>query len=320
MNRQQDLQVKLRERLRRLLTSDAASIEAGARLVRDFIEGDPLSSALLAEAAEREPDLDISAWVASIKAGDRHAPRTYKTEEGHATLAWALLRAIANDEVNAGAYWHVSGHKDLNDAVRATVETYVTPLFDFLDERVGDQSSVLYSFERYVRMIEWFDRDRLYAEFEADTAQGEDVYDRHLRRFLFREGIDMPFSQAESASGLSDAVSNLNSDDPLICEIKLFDGKGRGKAHIASGVHQVQQYAVDFSKTVAYLVIVNISGQPLNLPTDGDEKVWPPYVDLGGIRVYLLPVRALRVASASKLGKAKATRITRDDLMNPDVE
>ena len=117
---------------------------------------------------------------------------------------------------------------------------------------------------RYVRVIEWFDRDELAAKYELDTGHGEEIYNKHLRRFLFSEGFDMPYTEAASPSGDSDVLSNLESDDPLVCELKLFDNDSRGTRHVASGVHQALQYAQDHGKNTAYLVIVNLSGRPLN--------------------------------------------------------
>jgi hypothetical protein len=57
-----------------------------------------------------------------------------------------------------------------------------------------------------------------------DTREAERVYDADLRRFLFSEGISMPFSQPGSASGLSDAVADLHTEDPLVCEVKIRVG------------------------------------------------------------------------------------------------
>ncbi|MEY9214804.1 hypothetical protein [Thermobifida halotolerans] len=58
----------------------------------------------------------------------------------------------------------------------------------------------------------------------------------------------------------------------------------------------------------------------LELPTDGEYKTWPPYIDLAGVRVYLATVWAKWVVSASRLGTARPVTINRDDLVNPDVE
>jgi hypothetical protein len=137
-----------------------------------------------------------------------------------------------------------------------------------------------------------------------------------LRRFLFTEGINMPFSQTRSASGLSDVLSELDTDDPLVCELKVFDGDARGKRHLASGINQAVQYAQDYGKTAAYLVIINLSGRALELPSDGASDAWPPHVEMAGVRVHLIAVRALPTATASKQGRAAPVVITRGDLID----
>lgn len=42
------------------------------------------------------------------------------------------------------------------------------------------------------------------------------------------------------------------------------------------------------TQNAAYLVIINLSGRALELPTDGDEKAWPWYIDLEGDPTYTL--------------------------------
>ena len=202
---------------------------------------------------------------------------------------------------------------------REFAERILRPLFDYLVERVGAESSILYVLERYVRRVEWFDRDDLYARAMQDTRKAEEVYDIDLRRFLFGEGINMPFSQARSASGLSDVLTGLDTDDPLVCEVKIYDADNRGKRHLASGVNQALQYASDYGKQVAYLVIINLSGRPLTLPSEDDPKTWPPRITVAGIRVYLIAVRALPTASASKQGKPAPVTVSYDDLVDPDA-
>ncbi len=44
------------------------------------------------------------------------------------------------------------------------------------------------------------------------------------------------FSQPRSASGESDVVANLDDEDRLVCETKLYDGDRYGKAYVAKGV------------------------------------------------------------------------------------
>jgi hypothetical protein len=283
MRVQQDLQVALRVRYRRCLTQDFRNLAHETRMVRNWMRNQPALAAIIEQAERTEPDVDVSGWIETFRGSGLSWPST--TEEGR--------------------------------AARALVERVYAPLFDFLNERVAQDSSVLYMLDRFVRLVEWFDRNTLHEEYTKNTRQGEAVYDRALRRFLFQEGVNMPFSQTKSASGLSDVLSDLETEDPLICEVKLFVDE---KRPLAGGVHQAVLYAQDYGKSNAYLVVINLSGRPLELPTDGDEKAVPKYIDVGGVRVYLLPIRALPPAtSASKAGKPNPVTISRDDLTNPDA-
>ncbi|MDX6421003.1 MAG: hypothetical protein QOG28_5623 [Trebonia sp.] len=202
---------------------------------------------------------------------------------------------------------------------RQFTEHIVSPLFDFLLEQVAVAGSLLYILGRHVRRVEWFDRDDLYARAMQDTRKTEEVYDTDLRRFLFSEGISMPFSQARSASGLSDVLADLDTEDPLVCEMKIFDAASRGKRHLASGANQVLQYATDYGKQAGYLVITNLSGRPLDLPSEETSKTWPPRITVAGVRVYLIAVRALPTLPASKQGKPAPVTITYDDLIDLDA-
>jgi hypothetical protein len=210
----------------------------------------------------------------------------------------------------------LSSGGNIHDRTRQFVERIIGPLIEFLEQQVGAESSVLYALERYVRRVEWFDRDELHGRYCQDSRKGEEVYDKDLRRFLFTEGINMPFSQARSASGLSDVISELDTDDPLVCELKVFDGDDRGKRHLASGLNQATQYAQDYGKTAAYLVIINLSGRALELPSDGAADAWPPQVEIAGVRVHLIAVRALLTATASKQGRVAPVVVTRADLID----
>jgi hypothetical protein len=71
-----------------------------------------------------------------------------------------------------------------------------------------------YVLERYVRRVEWFDRKELHERAMQDPRKAEEVYDTDLRRFLFGEGINMPFSRAKSASGRP--LSLPSDEDPKL--------------------------------------------------------------------------------------------------------
>jgi hypothetical protein len=328
---QQDLQVSLRDRLRRMLVAGGEDAGHEVRLVTGWIEQQPALRAILAEAERAEPGLDHDGLGPALMQGAGGLGRSFRwpsqTETGRADLIWHLMRRIAADDRDGTEgtrivinYGHsVCSTTNMNDMWREFAERILRPLFDFLDERVSAESSVLYTLERYVRRVEWFERDDLYQRFLADRQNGEAVYNLDLRKFLFGEGINMPFSEAKSASGLSDVLTNLDTDEPFIGEVKLFDADNHGKRELATGVNQATQYAQDWAKTAGYLIVINLSGRQLELPTEGPKGTWPPYLEVGGVRVYLITVRALPVPTASQQGKPRPFSVTRDDLINPDV-
>ena len=134
-----------------------------------------------------------------------------------------------------------SSARATDDVWRDLSERILRPLFDYLGERaLGPESSVLYVLERYVRRVEWFDREELYACAMQDTRKTEQVYDAATcGASCSARASNVPFSQARSASGLSDVLADLDTEDPLVCEMKIFDAESRGKRNLASGASQV---------------------------------------------------------------------------------
>uniref|UniRef100_A0AAU2UVP3 Restriction endonuclease n=1 Tax=Streptomyces sp. NBC_00003 TaxID=2903608 RepID=A0AAU2UVP3_9ACTN len=323
MKYQQRLQVAVRERLRKLMTAPYSSAGHEVHLAVTWINSQPALKGLLEEAAQAEPDLDSERFRAGLTNGQLSWPS--RTEEGQASLIWKLMQEIAKDEVdNPDIGWQTASgysmHKNIQDNWREFAEDILQPLFGYLSERVGAESSILHTLERYRTRIEWFDREELYARFEADHANGEEVYNLDLQRFLFLEGDHVTHAKPRSASGEADLVGELDGRDPLVCDGKIFDGSGRGKGYLVKGLHQIIKYAHDYGQHTAYLVIYNISDRLLELPTDGTPGAWPPYTELAGVRVYFIHVRVLPpTTTASKAGKATRVTLTHDDLTSPDT-
>lgn len=326
MRYQQDLQVVLRDRLARLLTSDAHDAPSRIRYTVDWLRKQPALQAILTAAGRAEDGLreGFEKWKESVAAG---VPVAAKTEAGGAWLVWRFLEEIADADRGGvhdplGDYLHGYYGREETDAVRTLVQRVVVPLFDYLSEQVTRSSTMLYHLERYVRRLEWFEQDALYARYQEMSAQkgqkAEDVYDTDFRRFLFGEGVNMPYSQAKSPSGLSDAIAEVDDEDRFIGEIKLFDGKNRGKRELGKGLNQAIEYAHDWGTPSAYLMIVNLSGRVLELPSDGLKEAWPPYLDVGNVRVYMIVARGLPQESASKQGKPQPVVVKREDLLHPD--
>jgi hypothetical protein len=329
MRYQQDLQAAIRKRYKRLKATGSHDIHTEFRLVTSWISRQPTLCAILAEAEQAEPWLDFEQWAKRIQENYAEPIWPCRTEAGRASLAWQLMQRVAATRPSGRTDHYGVPVNPVQEYARGLsygsgnpqpfVRRIVGPLVDYLIEQVGGETAVLYALERYARRVEWFDREELHARYQQDTRNGEKIYDKDLRRFLFAEGISMPFSQPQSASGLSDVLADLDTDDPLVCELKIFDGDSRGKQHLAAGVNQVVHYATDYGKAAAYLVIINLSGRQLELPSDGPAEIWPPNVELARVRVYLIAVRALPGTTASKQGRAIPVTITRADLIDTDT-
>jgi hypothetical protein len=319
MKYRQALQVRLQERYRRLYKAAWMSYHNEAAYLIEFIRSTPALQSLVEDLERSLPELDPEKWASDhFSWQEMELP---PIEKGRAKLAWHKLQQWSVQPQAAAMFGHQFDHDaDLPQGARIATEQIVEPLIEYLQEHLGEAADVLYLLERYVRRIEWFEKERLWAAYEADTRRGEAIYDEDLRKFLFEQGIDQPFSQPRSVSGEADIVAELPTDDPLVCEVKLFDGASYSKAYVAKGFRQAVQYAHDYVKTTAYLVVFNVSNKGLEFPTDADSKEWPPRVECEGVTVFLVRVRARPQPSASKQPKAPMVTIAREDLVNVEVD
>jgi hypothetical protein len=122
---------------------------------------------------------------------------------------------------------------------------------------------MLYLLWRYKLWAEWFEAERLRRVYGSS---GEEGLDLDLRRFLFESGIDYPFSQPRSPGGRADVVASLETDDPLVLEIKVWDSeKGYRENRVRDGLRQVVDYTDRYGKDVGYVVVFNLDPVPLQL-------------------------------------------------------
>jgi hypothetical protein len=230
-------------------------------------------------------------------------------------VAWRIVVRLADGELDGGFARQFSHERNLNDCVRDVTGALVEPLIEYVQRLLARQSDVLYLLERYARRVAWFEQKRLYDAYQADTQRGESIYDADLRGFLFAQGVDYPYSQPAGPSGKADIVAGLEGDDPLACELKLFDGGSYGASYLAKGLGQAIRYAQDYGKTEAQLVIVNLTDQSIELPNDGAVTDWPPRLQLANVTVFLIVVQGKPRPAASAGGRPKPVRLTRDQLI-----
>lgn len=320
MKSQRDLKISLQERYKRVYAAPSGTFENEVRYFWDYLQARPLLRALIDEVERFAPAFDAAAWFQAQtnddydRRGDLGWPDT--ESERAKVLVW-LTRQFVEKKLHPEAFGHYVSFESNSDAVlKAVTDRVFRPLVEHLQDRLSEELDSIYVLDRYKKRLEWFEQDRLFQAFKADTAHGEEIYDKDLRRALFEEGIDNPFSKPRSASGEADVVAGLETDDPFVCELKLYDAASYNVAYVAKGLKQALRYARDYNKHAAFLVTINLSDEVLQLPTDDPGKPWPPRLHVGEHVVYLVVVQGKPLPTASARGKAKVRVVSRDEMVS----
>jgi hypothetical protein len=196
------------------------------------------------------------------------------------------------------------------------IEEYISPIIYVLHDRLDKSSSVIYLLEKYKRRTEWFTNKNLLEQYNSASANYEQILEDDLRLFLFDQGIDYPFSTPSSASGRADIIGEIDTEDPLVVEIKIFDKrKNYGKTRIKDGFSQIVKYANDYNKDVGYLVIYNMNEVELNFNFNENNNVFPPSIYFNNKIFYFIVINcSIQLKPASKIGYLQEVMITESDL------
>jgi len=284
----------------------------------DFLEKHPILHGLLGELRTNMPDFDE--WYKKMTAQRRIV--WPPTEEERVRLCLAFLEHVINsgDEntpfniaLNTGGYTA----RSVKDAASFFLEQFFMPFYEYLDQHIEEYSSVLYIIEKFKLRAQWFERKPLYDLYNGDTSRGEAILDRFLRKFLFDNGIEYPFSTPASASGRADIVASLHTPDPVIVEVKVFDGGSRGRGYLRQGFRQVHDYMTDYNKNVGYLVIFNVCDKDLQFKLTNPDK--PARVHLNNKTIFLIVVDIYHdLYPASERPQLELCEIKEDELVVVD--
>jgi len=309
-----DLQNSLTRRHGLIVAARSQSLGREVKYAADWINRQPVLTAILAEARHVEEPPAQELWLSECEnASGIVWPAN--TEEGRSLLSWNLLNTLRPEEAVdlAVRIYNRTGSRNIDEMVRRLANEAFTPLFVWFTEQLQRRSSVVYTLRRYLYLTERFNRVALDAEYSTRTSTGEEVYNDDLQKFLFQDAGYVTAAKVRSASGEPHLIGELEGDDPIVLEGKLFDT--RGVSYVAKGVRQVYEYALDYRKSVAYLVVFNRTDLTLAVDGDGPADSWPPYLELAGIRVYIVIVRALPPrTTASKMGTMKVVTLGRSDV------
>jgi len=284
-----DLRYRLQQRRDAILKSDYQSVQANIHYLFSFINGNPLLKCISDELASHENAIPTpESWLNDTGARNRGSIPTFDSDVLFACFCQLMLNSLlqANDK-GLGIINEVSLKRHLADQVDDFNEKYLMPFHQYIDERIDDFNSTLYLLQKYKYACEWFERYRLYNQYKGNESRGEANLDKDLRRFLFLQGIEYPFSSPLSASGRADVIAELDTEHPLVLEIKIFDlDKNYDKSYIRKGFRQAYYYANDYNEPVGYLFIFKTCERDLvfNLK----ENVIPRKVIFGDKTIFIV--------------------------------
>ena len=219
------------------------------------------------------------------------------------------------DKGESPTYYDLFGGSP-SDNNKSFFDRIITPIIDYLHESLDDINSLLYILEKYKLRTEWFIKDILKEKYKnAKNKQYEQIFEDDIRLYLFDQGIDYPFSTPKSASGRADVVSLVDTEDPLVMEIKVIDAeKGYGKERIISGFAQIIKYANDYHKNVGYLVVFNLDNAEIEIENKEPDNKFPNRVIFNGKTYYIIVVNLNYDVSASNQKSLKKITVPLIDL------
>jgi len=199
------------------------------------------------------------------------------------------------------AYPHIFKGQKENEINHSFLDRMITPIVDYLHDCLDEVNTLLYLLEKYKLRTEWFLKDTLIEKYNnTSNTQYEQIFEDDIRLYLFNQGIDYPFSTPKSSSGRADIVSLINTEDPLVMEIKIFDTKkGYSKNRIISGFTQIVKYANDYHKNVGYLLVFNLDNVEIEIENKEPDTMFPNRVIFNGKTYYIIVINLNYEVSAS---------------------
>jgi hypothetical protein len=285
--------------VREVETGSALHFYDRLRALKEFCEETPT----IAQVVHQLPDIpydfemdwrEISAmWPSGI--------------QGYGVRWSAICQVVEGGTQMVSTAWLQIGDRE-SIGLQKWATIFVVPLAQYILDQLEVASSILYLLLRYKRWAEWFEAARLRQVYDNE---GEDGLDRDVRRFLFENGIDYPFSQPRSPGGQVDIVAGLETNDPLVLEVKVWDSnKSYGINRVRDGLRQVMNYVSQYGKDRGYLLVFNVDVEPLHFTTEQPTTEWPPRLMLGGRTYFFVDIHiATQTEPVSVREKGKMVRV-----------
>ncbi|MFB0843225.1 hypothetical protein [Paenibacillus oleatilyticus] len=259
------LKTQLENRIKSVLASTYGNFHNDIKIFLDFVESNAVLRALLEEL--KTVEFNYNQWINdydNYSSGYSPTPDHYLKK---ALLGYFIMSDFANLKLDcmSDPFLQIADPRvDYNKRCHLIAEIYFMPLYEYFNENIQHVSSVLYLLDKYKHRTEWFHKEKLYKMYIDDTRRGEDNLTLDLQEYLHNQGIDYPFSSPRSPSGRADLIGQLETPDPMVLEVKIFNLENNyNKTYIRKGLTQAYRYALDYQKPVGYLVVYNLDERDL---------------------------------------------------------
>lgn len=310
-----DLRTNLQEWKNRLY--QAPDSQFGSQFLYFFknLESEPILYGLLEEASRK---FNIDERFAKDWLEEYSYEFLFQNEEKQAAVFYHVSKYIIQEwGANRVANMSFLAGRNFGEKKANYLETFINPVVEYLYDRIDKSNSILYLLEKYKNRIEWFKREELYNRYKAAEKGYEQILEDDLRLFLYDQGVDYPFSTPKSFSGRADIVGLIDTEEPLIAEVKIYDSeKGYRKDRVVSGLSQIIKYANDYGKESGYLVIYNLDNAEIVLKLKVGQKKFPPRIVINNKVYYFIIINLYHGFTASKIGKTNIVEIHESELLN----
>jgi len=305
-----NLRVKIQEWRNRLYKSTYHQFNNNYRFFFKNIESSTFLSSILKDAVGNSAN--VSEQISNAKKkletiyGLRASEIVFKNECNQAAFFYLLNQYWLDSNDNAIELVNnfANGGREYDDQQEKFITEYIRPITDYLEDVLDDSSSILYLLEKYKIRTENFLKKSLLLKYQQLEKSYEQLLEDDLRLYLFDNGVDNPFSTPKSASGRADIVGMLDTNDPLVLEIKIVDSdKKYGKQRIIDGFNQVIKYTNDYNKNVGYLVTFVLDNIEFQIANGITDTKWPQRIEVSGKMIYLIFINLFDESTASKSKK-----------------
>lgn len=305
---------KSADRFRRVIRSDHKNVDTNLIILLEYLNKNPITSSILNElkatkAYDEGWDPKFGRGIgASIK--DLNLPTN--DLDRAAVILSILENCVEEPRRLEGIGFNIRGNGNIDSNVSYFNQTFTKILYEFIDERFEDGNLILYLLNRFKARCEWFYKKELCDLYLSDPSRGEKLLSKELRKFLFDQGIDYPFSEPETPSGKPDLVHGIDGSNPLTLEIKLFEPSSKkryGRGYIRKGFRQAFDYSDDYNQPYGYLLVFNLSDYNIKFTSKNGSK--PTKIEFGDKTIFIVVVNLFDDSkSSSQKRKLKPYEIT----------